>query len=174
MSEVPIEQEVWLPVPGWELAYEVSSYGRIRSLDRAESIGMAVRSRRGCILKTRCGNSGYQQVHLHKMGKRKAASIHRLVCEAFHGPCPAGMEARHLNDVKHDNRAENLAWGTKSQNSHDARSNNHHPQARKTHCKWGHEFTEQNTKIGRNGWRWCRQCHRDDGARRYKLSGSAA
>lgn len=44
---------------------------------------------------------------------------HRLVLEAFVGPCPDGMECRHLNGNPSDNRVENLAWGTHRENMHD-------------------------------------------------------
>src|SRR3990167_2227261 len=62
-------------------------------------------------------------------------SVHRLVCEAFHGPCPPGNLARHLNDIKGDNRAINLAWGTRCDNWADAKRNGYsgagdgHPQS---------------------------------------------
>ena len=45
--------------------------------------------------------------------------VHRLVLEAFVGPCPADMECRHLNGNPADNRLENLAWGTHRQNQAD-------------------------------------------------------
>ena len=43
--------------------------------------------------------------------------MHRLICEAFHGPAPDGLPVvLHLNEDSTDNRAENLAWGTQKQN----------------------------------------------------------
>src|SRR5262249_4354731 len=45
--------------------------------------------------------------------------VHRLVLEAFVGPCPPGMEARHVNGIKTDNRLVNLQWGTHRQNMRD-------------------------------------------------------
>lgn len=45
--------------------------------------------------------------------------LHRLICEAFNGPCPDGMECRHLDGNKYNNIAKNLAWGTKSENNID-------------------------------------------------------
>lgn len=46
--------------------------------------------------------------------------VHRLVLEAFVGPCPDGMECRHFPDRSTDNnRLENLAWGTHAQNLED-------------------------------------------------------
>ena len=46
--------------------------------------------------------------------------VHRLVAMAFHGLPPDGATmCRHLNDKKHDNRPENLAWGTHPDNIKD-------------------------------------------------------
>lgn len=45
--------------------------------------------------------------------------IHALVCEAFHGPRPTGLEVRHLDGDRHNNAASNLAWGTRSENHSD-------------------------------------------------------
>lgn len=42
--------------------------------------------------------------------------VHLLVCLAFHGPCPGGMECSHLNGDPSDNRPENLAWESRSAN----------------------------------------------------------
>lgn len=52
-------------------------------------------------------------------GRSYTARVHSLVCAAFHGPCPNGMVCRHLNGLRRDNRPENLAWGTHSENSQD-------------------------------------------------------
>lgn len=43
--------------------------------------------------------------------------VHRLICEAFHGPCPAGKEVDHRNRIRDDNRPENLHWVTRSENN---------------------------------------------------------
>lgn len=42
--------------------------------------------------------------------------MHRLVCEAFHGPPPEKADAHHINEVKTDNRPENLEWRSRSSN----------------------------------------------------------
>lgn len=55
----------------------------------------------------------------HADGSLVHRYVHRLVLEAVAGPCPAGMEARHLNGDRYDNKASNLAWGTKSENYED-------------------------------------------------------
>lgn len=68
------------------------------------------------------GTRGYLRVNLtSQVGRVQMFRVHRLVLLAFVGPCPDGMEARHLNGIKTDNRADNLAWGTPEQNRQDNR-----------------------------------------------------
>jgi hypothetical protein len=43
----------------------------------------------------------------------------QLICSAFHGPCPEGMEVRHLNGLSTDDRSDNLCWGTHQENIDD-------------------------------------------------------
>lgn len=58
--------------------------------------------------------SGYRQVTV----ARKGLLAHRLICEAFHGPCPEDKcQVDHINRVKDDNRPENLRWCTVSENN---------------------------------------------------------
>lgn len=72
-------------------------------------------------LKPSKARNGYLTVSLYCGAKntRETRYVHRLVLEAFVGPCPDGMECRHLNDVRTDNRAENLRWGTRAENVND-------------------------------------------------------
>ncbi len=53
-------------------------------------------------------------------GHRTNRYIHRLVLEAFRGPCPDGMECRHLDGNPQNNRLDNLRWGTRTENMADA------------------------------------------------------
>lgn len=75
-------------------------------------------------LKTALGKRhGYPVVEfsLGKKGRRKLLLVHRLVMEAFVGPCPPGEEVRHFpNRDKTDIRLANLRYGTKSQNQQDS------------------------------------------------------
>lgn len=51
--------------------------------------------------------------------KRYYFPVHKLVLEAFVGPCPEGMEACHNNGDSYDNRLCNLRWDTHLNNVHD-------------------------------------------------------
>jgi hypothetical protein len=48
--------------------------------------------------------------------------VHRLVLEAFIGPCPPGLECRHLDRDPSNCRLDNLCWGTPLENNHDKRT----------------------------------------------------
>jgi hypothetical protein len=51
------------------------------------------------------------------MRKGQTYKVARLVCEAFHGPNPAGKPVcMHMDENAANNRANNLAWGTQSEN----------------------------------------------------------
>lgn len=65
----------------------------------------------------------YHTVRLTREGKGRTCLVHQLVALTFLGPPPPGQECRHLNDNKDDNRALNLAYGTRSQNMQDASAN---------------------------------------------------
>ena len=62
---------------------------------------------------------GYPTVGLSKHGTTKKFRVNRLVLLAFRGPCPEGMQCRHLNGIKDDNRIDNLKWGTPKRNQKD-------------------------------------------------------
>jgi hypothetical protein len=117
------DRELWAPVPGYEGSYEVSNLGGVRSLSRITvNGGGAVRVVNGQPLSPFPDRDGYLQVNL----SRRTHKVHRLVLQAFVGPCPPGMECLHDNDVKTDNHLENLSWGTSSANKFDAVRNGRH------------------------------------------------
>ena len=150
--------ETWKPIPGYEGQYEVSDHGRVRSLTRyvLRKDGRKILCK-GQVLKPWRQNSGHVAVRL---SRRKRETVHRLVLEAFKGACPIGMEACHADDNPVNNHIDNLRWASHSANLYDQVRNGIHPQASKTHCKHGHEFTEENTYIRTAGHRECRTCKR--------------
>lgn len=112
--------ECWKGVPGWEY-YEVSSLGRVRSLDRVVAyVNGRKQLYKGRVL-SGWEERGYLYVELCKgKSRRQCFPVSVLVCTAFHGPRPVGGVCRHLNDKPCDNRASNLKWGTPQENSEDA------------------------------------------------------
>lgn len=62
---------------------------------------------------------GYHRVALSHDGHRRSVFVHKLVLITFFGPCPAGMECRHIDGNPANNHKDNLAWGTRSENSQD-------------------------------------------------------
>lgn len=62
---------------------------------------------------------GYRTIKLFSDGKEHKRFIHRLVLETFFGPCPKGMQCRHIDGNKLNNHYKNLKWGTCSENQLD-------------------------------------------------------
>lgn len=162
-----VHSEEWRPVVGYDGYYEVSSQGRVRSLDRLVTFGTRQRQVIGRVLKPGKTIHGVYFVNLSVDGLKQLSRVHRMVLEAFVGPCPEGMEGCHYNDDKSDNRLVNLRWDTHSANMHDRTRNGGCHQAMKTQCPSGHEYSAENTKRDKNGGRFCRQCHRVDGREKY-------
>jgi hypothetical protein len=116
--------EHWKMIPGFEKCYKVSDKGRVKSLPRKvqrirkgqrQLITVQEKFLKGAPLRT-----GHLMVRLYK-GRSKFIdkSIHRLVLETFIGPCPEGMECRHLDGNPTNNNLSNLCWGTKQENADD-------------------------------------------------------
>ena len=156
--------EQWKPVNGYEGLYEVSSHGRVRSVDRTvtRSDGQ-VHRRKGKLLRTPLSpGGGYPFVNLSTQGKHRIRYVHSLVAGAFIGTRPEGMEVCHNDGIKTNNHVDNLRYGTSSDNELDKlRHGTHHNKA-KTHCLRGHELFAENVppsaaKVGR---RECLACKR--------------
>lgn len=152
------QAEQWLPVVGWEGLYEVSDFGRVRSISRTVERRGEVYEKPGRVLKP-IRRTYHFGVSLYADGKSTPRPIHRLVLEAFVGPRPEGMECCHLDDDPTNNRLSNLRWDTHSANQYDQVRNGKHFEASQTSCSNGHEFTPENTRITKRG-RECKECQR--------------
>jgi len=102
-----MNKELWKDIPGYEDKYQVSNLGNVRSYCRS------IEPR---LLKPGRMPHGHLSVAL---GRNNSRCVHELVLLAFVGPKPFKHECRHLNGNPADNRLENLAWGTRSQNIKD-------------------------------------------------------
>lgn len=112
-------EETWAQIKGFEGIYEVSTLGRVRSLDRPQRVrGNGISTQKGAILKQwKQGN--YMYCDLRKLGIKQKARIHVVVLETFNCLRPDGMVACHNNGDSTDNRLCNLRWGTHKENSKD-------------------------------------------------------
>lgn len=88
--------------------YEVSSDGQLRN------------RRNNRIIAGYTDKDGYPTVKFLVEGKRRRFFIHRLCCEAFHGPQPAGRpEVAHWDGNPANNHRDNLRWASAQENADD-------------------------------------------------------
>lgn len=121
-----MSNEEWRPVTGWEGLYEVSNQGRVRSLPRTRDTSERGRRQHwpGQILNPSSRHAGHLVVTLRDSPRHLSEYVHRLVAQEFI-PNPENHPlVRHLDDNPKDNRVENLAWGTYSDNTQDKLRNN--------------------------------------------------
>ena len=100
--------EVWKPVEGYEGLYEVSNKGRVKSLAKKWKSKDHVRQ-------PAC-NNGYLEVALVKDKRSSIKQVHRLVAKAFCQKRNGCNFVDHINNIRSDNRAENLRWVTHEEN----------------------------------------------------------
>lgn len=106
--------EQWRPVNGYEGLYSISSLGRLRR----ETHTYACRA--GYILSGYRRPIGYLAYALCKDGKECTRLAHRLIAEAFIGPCPLGYQCNHKDGNKANNVPGNLEWVTPKENMRHA------------------------------------------------------
>ena len=97
------------------------------------------------------------------LGGGKFALAHRFAYELLVGPIPDGHEVDHLCYNTSCVNPEHLEAVTPKVNTNRCRGNAWQLKKQQTHCKWGHEFTAENTSTDprRPGTRQCRTCNRE-------------
>lgn len=138
-------QEIWKDISGFEGFYEISSYGRVRSV------------KSGKILSTsKCGGCrGYIGVSLCKNGKRYGKLVHRLVAEAFIPAVEGLSEVNHKDEDKTNNRVENLEWCSHKYNMNYGKRN---IRSKDTHIKNGYWTGLSKEEYNRK----YRECHKEE------------
>ena len=120
-----LKDEQWRVVKGYENMYEVSNFGRVKSLKFGEKI-----------LKTPKNGAGYYSVNLYKNGHMKGYFVHRLVAETFIENPLNLSQVNHKDENKTNNNPENLEWCT---NAYNQNYGSHNENVSKTFVeKYGH------------------------------------
>lgn len=114
--QVDEKNERWRPVLGFDGLYEISNFGRVRSVSRWVKIGNGKRLSEGKII-SQSLKSGYPTVCLCNRGIEQHRNVHRILAEAFISG--SGDVVRHLDGDKLNCVEENLAWGSYSENEAD-------------------------------------------------------
>lgn len=108
------EIEEWKDIENYEGLYQVSNFGRVKSLKRNRKFKSI---HEDTIKKQTNTNRGYLIVSLSKDGKKKNFYVHRLVAESFIAKIENKNDVNHINENKHDNMVKNLEWCTKKYNN---------------------------------------------------------
>lgn len=107
------DNEIWRDIPSLP-EYEASNHGRVRRRPHERPMPKGgVRTYGG---KPWFGAWEPRRARYIIQYRRRTYRVAALVCEAFHGPRPAGQVAMHINENSRINRPENLAWGTQKEN----------------------------------------------------------
>lgn len=108
--------EIWKDIEDYEGLYQISNYGRVKSLDYNHTGRVKE-------LAPRANRGGYLYINLYNKGIRKTHVIHRLVARAFIDNPNDYPVVNHKDCNKQNNHASNLEWCTISQNTKHAYDN---------------------------------------------------
>lgn len=132
-----IGMEEWRDIKGYEGLYQISNYGRVKSLGRNTT--------KGKIRKLQVSGNGYLSVTLSKNGVVKRYAVHRLVAESFI-PNPHNLpQINHRNEVTTDNFVENLEWCDATYNNNYGK---HRSSISKARRKWVIQKDLNNNIVG--------------------------
>ncbi|MCM6931239.1 NUMOD4 motif-containing HNH endonuclease [Enterococcus italicus] len=123
MEDNSMNKEIWKDISGYEGLYQVSNFGRVKSLARkVPRSGGKLHSVKET-MKTPSKRKGYLLVNLSKLGIKKRVSIHRLVALAFIDNPSDKPEVNHIDENKENNYVHNLEWVTAKENSNHGTRN---------------------------------------------------
>lgn len=113
-------KEIWRDIEEYKGLYQISNLGRIRSLDKKDSLNRRVK---GKIMKPIVRKDKYLCVKLHKNSICKEQLIHRLVANAFIENKYNYKEINHKDENKQNNCVNNLEWCNRSYNINYGKAN---------------------------------------------------
>lgn len=112
-----IEKEIWKDIPGYLGYYQISSLGRVKSLERTIQYSPSKKYPNGrtVVLKSKImtpctDGKGYKFVQLFINNKFRSKKIHRLVAECFISNPNNLPQVNHKDENKQNNAIDNLEW----------------------------------------------------------------
>jgi hypothetical protein len=110
----------WADVIGYEGLYEVSTDGRIRTVQHVTN-GHTIPSKELAVSIYK--SQRYARVRLYKDGKSKDILVHRIVAETFIPNPENKPQVNHIDGNRTNNRVDNLEWCTQAENNRHAIDN---------------------------------------------------
>lgn len=108
-------KEIWKDIPGYEGVYQVSNFGRIKTIAHWQTyINGDKHFYKEKIRKPGVGPTGYLSIRLGSKGRE--AGVHRFVAEAFVPKIPGKNDVNHIDGDKSNNMANNLEWVNRKEN----------------------------------------------------------
>lgn len=99
--------EQWRKCVGFEDYYEISDSGNARRVGNTTNLSKVI------------NKDGYVAYCFSCNSNRRNVLAHRLVADAFIGPCPPGQVVRHQDGTQTNNSPLNLSYGYPADNSAD-------------------------------------------------------
>lgn len=114
--------EEWKDVKGYKGLYQISNFGKIRSLDRiVKTKGEGKKLIKGVYLYPSLDKNGYIKCTLSKDDKRKHLRLHRIVADHFiEKNKNHNLTVNHKDGNKLNNNSLNLEWCTSIENINHA------------------------------------------------------
>ena len=124
-------KEEWRDIVGYEGLYAVSNCGRVKSLERLDSLGRRVNEK---ILSPSKDGNGYLYVNFYRNGERKMYKVHRLVLMTFNPVDNIdNLQVNHIDENKTNNHLSNLEWVTCKENCNHGTRNKRVSEANRGH-----------------------------------------
>ena len=130
--------EIWKRIKDTD--YEVSSFGRVKSIDRVIETELGYRHLKGRLLTPTDNGKGYLKVFFCKNNKKYPQYVHRLVAGAFIENKDNKKYINHIDYNRNNNHVSNLEWVTAKENYHHSSDKMAVPRKCKTKSRSGYKY----------------------------------
>ena len=120
-----MDKEIWKPIKGYEGYYEISNYGRVKSVERYVQQGNYMRHVKESFKGISADKYGYPRVTLCKNRVSRSHLLHVLLAKAFIPNPECKPQVDHVNTNKGDYSLSNLRWVTPKENSNNPNTLEH-------------------------------------------------